>query len=405
MEENVLEEKLMLKVAHSLIEDYIHVNKMKNFCHDHKMPVSENKADLIKRIIEYAGDEKDSEAYIETYKWILDTIKSGSKEFCVKRIYVPNNTCENIEQILNQFYSDCPQLDILSFKNNEQNQLVNYNIIRNECGIVSKVSFVFSRLVLEGDRELELGHKVIYPLYIDLYIKESFVIARYKPKTTIYLCSENDIIFKKNKIKPIDEMIKVFSELGKLLKIQDLDINPMQRFNQMMYKLYSKYSFVPKDINDKIISMKNSRDNFIDLVFHKLDLKVQNMEKARIDLDIFLEKYISINGNMEKIFKEDRDAYLIKIMSDDILQMTRIDTASIGKKPLQCSDTFFDGKKSILNTKECKKLNLCYNRKKGYLESFTVQFSALKGWGIIKMHYVPEEEDIQSVLQTIFENY
>lgn len=140
-------------------------------------------------------------------------------------------------------------------------------------------------------------------------------------------------------------------------------------------------------------------------VFDVLGLKVYNKQKAKMDLDIFLEKFISINGDREKIFTEDRDAYLIKISSDDILQMTRIDTASTGKRPLQCSETFFDGKKSILNTKECKNLHLCYNRRKGYLGSFTVQFSINKGWGVIKTYYFPEEDDIQNVLQTVFENY
>lgn len=76
-----------------------------------------------------------------------------------------------------------------------------------------------------------------------------------------------------------------------------------------------------------------------------------------------------------------------------------------GNRPLQCSETFFDGKKSILNTKECKNLHLCYNRKRGYLGCFTVQFSVTKGWGVIKTYYVPEEDDIQNVLQTVFENY
>ena len=128
-----------------------------------------------------------------------------------------------------------------------------------------------------------------------------------------------------------------------------------------MYKLYNKYAFIPSDIVNKINSMKGNRDHFIDVIFEELGLKIENKEKARQDLDIFLEKFISINGNMEKVFKEDRDAYLIKIASDDILQMTRIDTTSIGRKPLQCSDAFFDGKKSILNVKECKKLHLCYN--------------------------------------------
>lgn len=115
------------------------------------------------------------------------------------------------------------------------------------------------------------------------------------------------------------------------------------------------------------------RNSFINSVFNELGLKEKNKTKAKEDLDILIEKFISINGNMEKIFKEDREAYLIKISSDDILQMTRIDTASIGKRPLQCTDTFFDGKKSILSTRECKILHLCYNRKRKYLDSFTVQ--------------------------------
>ena len=38
------------------------------------------------------------------------------------------------------------------------------------------------------------------------------------------------------------------------------------------------------------------------------------IKKARTEYLVrILEKFISINGNMEKIFKEDREAYLIKI--------------------------------------------------------------------------------------------
>lgn len=146
-------------------------------------------------------------------------------------------------------------------------------------------------------------------------------------------------------------------------------------------------------------------EDFVNNIFKRLNLNILNKKKAKMDLDIFLEKFISINGDREKVFKEDREAYLIKISSDDIMQMTRIDTASTGNRPLQCSETFFDGKKSILNTKECKNLHLCYNRKRGYLGCFTVQFSVTKGWGVIKTYYVPEEDDIQNVLQTVFENY
>lgn len=395
----------MITIAQCLIDDYIHSSKLKNFCSSHNMPVSENKPELLKRIINYAGDDENAINYKETYNWLLDTIKSGSKEFCLKRIYFPEESIENLEQIIEEKYTQCPRKNILSFKNTESFQLVDYKIENNDQGIASKISFLFSRMVLEGDKEFEKGHRIIYPVYIDMYIEEGFVVGRYKPKTIIYKCSENDTIYKENKFKPFDETTELIQQLEKILKTEGMDVNPGQRFGKMMYKVYEKYSFTPVDIQSQIDLMKRQRDAFVDNVFETLELNVINKAKAKIDLDIFLEKFVSINGDREKIFTEDRDAYLIKISSDDILQMTRIDTASTGNRPLQCSETFFDGKKSILNTKECKNLNLCYNRKRGYLGSFTVQFSISKSWGVIKMYYVPEEEDIQNVLQTIFENY
>lgn len=222
---------------------------------------------------------------------------------------------------------------------------------------------------------------------------------------SIYKCSENDIVYKENRFKPLDETGKLIESLGKILKTENMDINPSQKFGKMMYKLYQKYSFTPADIQSQIDSLKDIKEDFVNNIFKRLNLNILNKKKAKMDLDIFLEKFISINGDREKVFKEDREAYLIKISSDDIMQMTRIDTASTGNRPLQCSETFFDGKKSILNTKECKNLHLCYNRKRGYLGCFTVQFSVTKGWGVIKTYYVPEEDDIQNVLQTVFENY
>lgn len=395
----------MITIARCLSEDYIHSSKLKNFCSSHGMTVSENKPELLRQIIEFAGEDESSEKYVETYDWLLEAIKEGSKEFCLKRVYVPEESIENLEQIISSKYDSCPRSDILSFKSKETASLVDYQIENDEQGIASKISFVFSTMVLEGDQENERGNRIIYPIYIDLYINEGFFVGRYKPKTTIYKCSENDIVYKENRFKPLDETGKLIESLGKILKTENMDINPSQKFGKMMYKLYQKYSFTPADIQSQIDSLKDIKEDFVNNIFKRLNLNILNKKKAKMDLDIFWEKFISINGDREKVFKEDREAYLIKISSDDIMQMTRIDTASTGNRPLQCSETFFDGKKSILNTKECKNLHLCYNRKRGYLGCFTVQFSVTKGWGVIKTYYVPEEDDIQNVLQTVFENY
>lgn len=395
----------MLKVANSLLEEYIPVLKLKNFCSDHKMQVSDVKVDLFNRVIEYAGDDENAIQYRETYDWILDTIKSGSKEFCIRRIYIPDDSLRVITKIIASKYDECPKRDILLYKNTERFDLADYMIEYADEGKIVKVSFLFSGLVLEGSTEYESGDRIIYPIYVDIYVEEGFIVARYKPKTTIYSCNEENIIYKDNSITPLYKAIELIENLSRLLKLQPMDINPTLKWQQMLYSLYLKYSFTPADIQKKIDSMQTARNEFIELIFNELGLKEVNKKKAKEDLDIFLEKFISINGNMERIFKEDRMAYLVKITSDDALQMTRIDTTSAWKRPLQCSDAFFDGKKSILKTKACEVLHLCYNRKRKYLDSFTVQMTAKKGFGIVKMRYIPEEEDIQNVLQRIFENY
>lgn len=103
----------MIKIAKCLSDEYIHSYRLKNFCLDHKMPVSEVKADLLSQVLEYAGDDESTDAYKETYKWVLDTVKSGSKEFCLKRIYIPDDTLNDAAQIIKNKYDQCPQQDIL----------------------------------------------------------------------------------------------------------------------------------------------------------------------------------------------------------------------------------------------------------------------------------------------------
>ena len=54
------EEKKMITIARCLSEDYIHSSKLKNFCSSHGMTVSENKPELLRQIIEFAGEDESS---------------------------------------------------------------------------------------------------------------------------------------------------------------------------------------------------------------------------------------------------------------------------------------------------------------------------------------------------------
>ena len=134
----------MIKVAKCLSDDYIHSYRLKNFCYEHKMPVSEIKSDLLSQVVAYAGDDESTKTYKETYEWLLDTIKSGSKEFCIKKIYIPEEILNNVDIIMQNRYEQCPQQNVLSYKNTERFELVNYKIDYAQQEKISVISLLFS---------------------------------------------------------------------------------------------------------------------------------------------------------------------------------------------------------------------------------------------------------------------
>lgn len=408
---NTMKEKIsgdlnMINIPECIREEYILIEKLKNFCKSHKLKTSQNKVELLDSILNYAGSDENADSYKEVFKWLSEAIKEGSKELCYKKIFTDSIDEIKIDEILEANYPGCPQEEILTFDCDESYKLVKYDSEINHEGNAILTSLVFLKKILEGSDEGSAGKEGIYPVYIDIYWDMGFIVSRGKAKSTIYNLSESGIIYKENKINTIKDAEKLIGRMIEVFNLESEDDSVSKQRNQkMLFRLYKEYSFTPEDIKNKIRSMEECSKDFVRAVFTTLGLDVTKAPKAMEDIEIFLEKYITTNGNMESIFKEDREAYLIKVSSDDPLQMTRISTSSAKTKPLQCTDAFFDGKKSTMRSGECKKLNLCYNRKRDYLCNFTAQFETNSGYGIIKLRYYAEECDIQDVLQKVFTNY
>lgn len=397
----------MLNIPETFKKDYIHLMPLRNFCDDHGLNTSDNKIELLDSVVEYAGDDQDSN-FLETYNWVLNTIYEGSKEICYKKIYINEMITLNkskVEEIINTTFSDCPKTNLLSYTNTKILKLVNYSIVTDDKDNIVKISFVFSRLVLEGVAG-ESGDAVIYPIFIDIYMKEGFITSRCKAKSTIYDFFDGLSIKNNKKINTLTYAADILNHIIRIFYFeQDTVSVAKHKISTLMYNLFNTYSFTPTEVVTKIESVKNETAAYMKHVFDEFSLNYTNMASALQDLNIFIEKYISINGQTEHIFKIDREAYLVKISSDDINDSTKVDTTSSLTKPLQCTEAFFDSKKSIVKNKQCKKLHLCYNRNKNFLGSFLVQFGYKSNYGIIKTYYFPEESDLQNVLQTVFRTY
>ncbi|WP_418626257.1 hypothetical protein [Sellimonas intestinalis] len=393
-------------------DDYLQNPIMRRFLKEHKIDFVENRADYIKAIEEYAAQSDEAER--ETREWLLKVVKEGSKEICYRKIHGIGEWHRDpvlVEAKIKEIYPNCPMRNILSYRNTGERTLIEYKIITNEEDEVSKIEFTFSKLFLYGEAG-KMGDVTIFPVFVEVYLDEGFVISRGKAKSTLYQYDENNhMLFGDYKVDTMDYAMSAVNKIIDMFEFE-AETNPKRLKNensQMLYRIYEKYSFTPADVVEKVESQDDVVHGFVDQIFSNLQLDVRNKGKALLDAKIFVEKFISINGNNEDIFKEDRPAYLIKVSADDEIELTKIDTTSDKKVPLQCTEAFFDSKKSVVKSKKCKRLNLIFKRTdETYFSKnnpLVVQLGTHKNYGYVKTMQYAEEADIQNVLQAIFDNY
>ncbi len=390
-------------------DDYLQNPIVKKFCFENGLKVYSTRPDCLKEIKIFADTSQENEEKVR--EWLRRVAKEGSKEICYREINrIPDEyfNYETIRNVLETAFPNCVFSDVVSYNNTYQRTLINYKITTNEKKEVSIISFCFSSLVLVGDSG-NIGEEIAYPVYVDIYLKEKFVFSRAKAKTTIYkyvdedkrLTSANHIIVSDYAVECIDEVVKKLE-----LECETEVKRAQDRYQKIMYNLYDKFSFTPLEVEKCIQSVTGEITNFVNAVFAMFNLNSKNMQTALTDMAIFIEKFISINGNNEELFKNGRDAYLIKVGADDEAELTSINTSSNWRVPLQCTEAFFDSKKSVMNGHKCKKLSLCFKRQETkYFGKvpFEVQFLTCKSYGVFKTRQYAEEADLNNVLQYFFE--
>lgn len=393
-------------------DDYLQNPIMRRFLKNHNLDLVDNRADYIKAIEEYAAKSEKNEK--ETKDWLLKIVKEGSKEICYQKIYgieERHKSLQFVEARIKEVYPDCPMANILTYKNTGDRTMIEYHIVTNEVGDVTKIDFTFSKLFLYGEAG-KTGDVTIFPIFIEVYLDKGFIISRGKAKSTLYeYDEENRMLLRENKVDTMDYAVSAIKKVADIFEFE-IETNAKRiksENSQMLYRIYEKYSFTPSDVEDKVDSQERVIAEFVSKIFSNLQLDLRNKEKALLDARIFVEKFISINGDNEDIFKNDRPAYLIKVTADDEIELTKIDTTSDKTVPLQCTEAFFDSKKSVVKSKKCKKLHLIFRRTDetyfSKLNPLVVQFGTHKNYGYVKTMQYAEEADIQNVLQAIFDNY
>ena len=393
-------------------DDYLQNPVMRRFLKKHKIELANSRADYIKAIETYAAQSDSSKA--ETELFLLTVAKEGSKEICFRKIYRFEEWHEDpvlVDAKIQEAFPNCPRKNILSYCNTGDQTLIDYHISTDEHGRVTKIDFTFSSLFLYGAVG-EFGDVTVFPVFIEVYIESGFIVSRAKAKSTLFKYDEeNHFLDNASKINTTDYAVQIIDEIVNVFGFEVITKSKITKneIDKMLYSLYEKYSFTPKDVVEQVESQNVVTTSFVNAIFNNLNLDVRNKEAALMDSKILVEKFISINGDNEDIFKKDRPAYLIKVSTDNDTELTKIDTASYKLVPLQCTEAFFDSKKAVVKSKQCKRLILVFKRADemyfGRSNPLMVQLGAQKDHGYIKTLQYAEEADIQNVLQAVFENY
>lgn len=392
-------------------DNYLQNPIMRRFLKERKIDFVENRADYINALETYSNVNPEQE--MELKKWLLKIIKEGSKEFCYRKIFGINEKHRDptlVEAMIKNKFPNCPMQNVLEYKNTQDRTLTEYEIIVNGDDEVVKLNFTFSALMLYGEVG-KLGDETVFPIFIEVYLNEGLIVSRAKAKSTIYQYDKNNrTLFSEYRVPTMDYAVSAIDEIIDMFGFEtEIDPKIVKKQNsEMLYRLYQEYSFTPSDVEKNIKKMAIINQAYVNRIFKDLKLDPRHKKKALLDMSIFVEKYISINGNNVDTFKKDRNAYLIKVSADDEVELTKIDTSSEKTMPLQCTEAFFDNKKSVLKSKKCLKLNLIFKRNNDiYFKNnpLVVQFGTQKNYGYFKTIQYAEEADIQHVLQAIFEHY
>lgn len=393
-------------------DEYLQNPIMRKFLKAHKLKLVDNWPDYINAIEEFANSSEENEN--EVQKWLLKVVKEGNKEICYKKIYQLQEWHRDpliLNAKIKELFPDCPNQNVLNYHATEKSTMIEYHITTNDKNEAVKIDFVFSKLFLMGQLN-KWGDGVIYPVFIEVYLQDAFIISRAKPKSTLYLYDDNNrLLIGESRVDTMEYAISIIEEIVKGLEFTtQKNVKSEKNLNfKMLYKLYETYSFTPADVVQKVNEQNSLIEEFVNQLFGNLNLDIRNKSKAIIDARILAEKFISIDGKNEEVFTKDREAYLVKVTADDEMDLTRIDTTSSSAVPLQCTEAFFDSKKSVMKSKQCKRIDLVFKRKdeKCFPKSnqLVVAFGMYKKCGYVKTKQYAEEVDIQNVLQAIFKNY
>lgn len=374
-------------------ENYITNPVMIEFCINNGIKTQYTRMDLLKSINEFAQINDENKTKVED--WLEVVLKQGMKNILFRKIEFeaePNN------DTLRKSFTECRNRKLYS--NITEGNALNLQSMKIAN---NKIEFVFTIFLIEEKRDVK--KRITYPIFVDIDLNKKLIFGRAKSKTNIHTVSSENIDEMGFNTSTDNLIIQAVEYVEKSLNANKIDKEEyIESVKKSIYNILEKYTFTPEAIENKITEMDEYINSFINTTLDMLEINDPiNFNKAKEDMKIFVEKYISINVEDKDIFINDREAYPYKLIATDS-EMTKVEETTSSYEPLQCKEKFFDNKKSIKYEGTCDGIFLLYARKqKGNFSSntFRVKILVKRNFCGVRFEAYVMEEDINNVLSNI----
>lgn len=392
-------------------EPYFVIESLQKFCKNNNLKTTLDKVELINEIVEFANLNDENENNV--LSWIDKSLKEGIKKVIVTTILnsreLMNKSKEEWKELIYEKFNRNESMYIINGKHTENIELCGYNFIENK-NKVEKVSLTYT-VLLKEEKNRGVISKIIYPIFIDVDLKNKYIIGRAKSKTKIYRFKKEDVddenLISTTYEKMINEAISK-TMLGLNLEEESKDLRT-HKFKGIIHSIVAECTKTPDDILKLLSSEENNIKSFVEKFFLRKGInfiKNKNLESAIEDINVFMEKYISINYEDKGVFTSDRYAYPIQISATDS-DFSSVDESTCGDKPLQCTPIFFDNKKLIQREKKCDNVEMVFKREPEYFftaKSFPVILEVKRNRMYMDFRKYTLEEDIENVLSRVIRN-
>ncbi len=374
-------------------ENYITNPVLAEFCTNNGIKTQYTRMDLLNAINEYAQENDENKAKVED--WLEVVLKQGMKNILFRKIEFETKPDDDI---LRKSFTECKNRKLYSNITEGNSLNLQSMKIRN-----NKIEFVFTIFIIEEKKDVK--SRIVYPIFIDIDLNKKLIFGRAKSKTNIHTVSSENIDEIGLNTSTDNLIIDAVEYVEKKLNANKIDKEEyIESVKKSIYNILEKYTFTPEAIENKITEMDEYINSFINTTLDMLEINDPiNFNKAKEDMKIFIEKYISINIKDKNIFINDREAYPYKLIATDS-EMTKVEETTTSYEPLQCKEKFFDNKKSIKYEGTCDGIFLVYARKqKGNFSSntFRAKISVKRKFCCVRFEAYVIEEDIDNVLSNI----